>query len=82
MKTTIRIAWLIAGTFLVARLGESLIDSFLWHLTGHNFRVPRAYGFPSFESCLNAAALLSVSFAIVSTCSWLIERRFVRSEEK
>jgi hypothetical protein len=73
----VRTAWLIAATLLVARLGKSLLDVILWYVirTG-TLSLPRAPFY--FVQYLNAAALVSVSFAIVATCDWLIERRFTK----
>jgi len=71
MTPLVRISWLIAGTLLLARAAGAVVDAVLWHLGGVNFRLPR---YP-FIPYLHAAALLSVSFAVVSTCGWLIERR-------
>jgi len=77
MKSLVRVSWLIAGTLLIARLAKSLLDWILWHLVGDTLRVPgRSF---SFTPYLNGAALLAVSFAIVASCDWLIERRFSRS---
>jgi len=73
VRTTIRIAWLITGTLLVARVIKSLLDWILWHETSDTLRLPGRYF--SFVPCLNAAALLAVSFALVVTCAWWIERR-------
>jgi len=76
VRTTIRIAWLIAGTLLVARLAKAVIGLILWYGFGTTLWLPgRAF---SFVPYLNGAALLSASFAIVSTCSWWIERRWFR----
>jgi hypothetical protein len=68
----LRIAWLIAGTLLVARLSKSRLDWLLWHIVGDTLRVPSWKPFP-FVPYLNAATLLAVSFAIVATWAWLIE---------
>jgi membrane protein implicated in regulation of membrane protease activity len=77
MKTTIRIAWLVAGTLLVARLAKAIIGYILWYGFGTTLWLPgRAF---SFVPYLNGAALLAVSFAIVATCDWWIERRFRRA---
>jgi len=76
MKSLVRISWLIAVTLLVSRATLSLVDAALWHLMEVNFRLPRAPF--AFVPYLNAAALLSVSFAIVATCAWLIEHRFTK----
>lgn len=78
MSPLLRISWLIAGTLLVARLAKILVDVILWYvIRTSTLSVPQAPF--SFVRYLNAAALLAVSFAIVSTCAWLIERRFGRA---
>jgi len=70
----LRIAWLIAGTLLVARIAKALIGVMLWYGFGATLWLPgRSF---SFIPYLNAATLLAVSFAFVSTCEWLIRRRF------
>jgi membrane protein implicated in regulation of membrane protease activity len=79
MKNTTRIAWLIAGTLLVARLAKAVIGYILWYgFDETTFWLPgRVF---SFVPCLNGAALLAVSFAIVATCSTLLERRLASRE--
>lgn len=74
VRTTIRIAWLIASSLLLARALEFVIDAVRDALGWYGLRLPgRPYPFTAW---LNAAALLATSFAIVVTCAWLIERRF------
>jgi hypothetical protein len=77
LKSIVRISWLIAGTLLVCRIAESVVDGLLRHLMGTSLRLPRAPF--SFIQYLNAAALLAVSFAIVATCGQSIERRLGRT---
>jgi hypothetical protein len=70
----LRIAWLIAGTLLVARITKALLGYILWYGFDTTLWLPgRSFAFVPY---LNGAALLAVSFALVSTCAWLIERRF------
>ena len=78
VRTTIRIAWLIAGTLLVARLAKAVIGYILWYGFDTTFWLPgRVFVFVPY---LNAAALLAASFAIVVSCSVLIERRLASGE--
>ena len=70
MMLTIRVAWLIAGTCALSRFAILVIDSLMWHITAVNFR-PISRPMIAY---LNLATLLSLSFAVVSTCVWMIER--------
>jgi len=75
VRTTIRIAWLIAATLLIARALAFVIIAVRELLGWYGLSLPgRPYPFTPW---LNAAALLATSFAIVATCAWLIEERFV-----
>lgn len=75
VRTTVRIAWLVAASLLLARAVESIIDAVRHVLGWYIFSLPgRPYPFTPW---LNAAALLATSFAIVATCAWLIEERLI-----
>ena len=68
MTPLVRTSWLIAATLLASRIGFSLINAILWHLTLRNkLLVPRIPPF-MFLPYLNAATLLSVSFASDIIC--------------
>lgn len=76
VRTTIRVAWLIAATLLLARIAESVINELRYAIGWYGLNLPgRPY---AFTPCLNAAALLATSFAVVVTCAGVIERRVSR----
>jgi len=71
---TVRIAWLIAATLLLARVAEWVIDALRELLGWYHLSLPgRPYPFTSY---LNAATLLATSFALVCTAAQFIEGRF------
>jgi len=78
MKATVRISWLIAGTLVVSRLLAALANEIVYSFYHGYSHLALPRGDFSFVPWLNAIVLLSVSFAIVSTCGWLIERRFAK----
>ena len=39
MKSTVRIAWMVAGTLILTRIFVAIIDGVLWYLVQTNFRL-------------------------------------------